>query len=201
MTENEFLVSKDQYLNAGIHVGSKFKTDDMSSFIYKTRPDGLSVLDVKQIDERIRLTANLLANYEPEDVLIACRRESGRKAVKQFADITGAQFYEGRYPPGVLTNPELDDFVEAKVLVVIDPVPDKNAIKDAKIVGIPIVGLCDTNNDATNLDLVLPCNNKGRKSLGLVFYLLAKLYAEERDIIPSDEWDYEVDDFIPTITI
>lgn len=195
------LVSNDQYVNAGIHIGTKFKTDDMNDFIYKTRPDGLSVMDVETVDERIRLTANLFSEYKPEDILIACRRESGREAVRQFADITGCQFYEGRYPPGVLTNPELDDFVEAKIIMVIDPVPDKNAIKDSKIAGIPIVGLCDTNNDATDLDFVLPCNNKGRKSLGLVFYLLAKLYTEERDIIPSSDWDYEVDDFIPEITV
>jgi small subunit ribosomal protein S2 len=198
---DDFLVSNDQYLNAGIQIGTKFKTDDMSPFVYKTRPDGLSVLNVEDIDERIRLTANLLSNYEADDILIACRRESGREAVRQFSDITGASYYEGRYPPGVLTNPELDDFVEAKLLMVIDPIPDKNAIKDAKIVGIPIVGLCDTNNDATDLDLVLPCNNKGRKSLGLTFYLLAKLYTEQRDMIPSDDWDYEVDDFIPEITV
>lgn len=198
---DDLLVSNDQYMNAGAHIGTKFKTDDMSSFIRTTRPDGLSVMSVEQIDERVRLTASLLAEYEPEDIMIACRRESGREAVRKFADITGAQFYEGRYPPGVLTNPELDDFVEAKVLMVIDPIPDKNAIKDATIIGIPIVGLCDTNNDATNLDLVLPCNNKGRKSLGLIFYLLTKLYAEERDIIPEDEWSYDVDDFIPAITV
>lgn len=198
---DDLLVSNDQYVNAGVHIGTKFKTDDMSGFVHKTRPDGLNVLDVEQVNDRIELTANLLANYEADDILIACRRESGREAVRQFADITGASFYEGRYPPGVLTNPELDDFVEAKLLMVIDPIPDKNAIKDAKIVGIPIVGLCDTNNDATDLDFVLPCNNKGRKSLGLIFYLLAKQYAEERDLIPSSKWDYDVDDFIPEITV
>lgn len=198
---DDLLVSNDQYINAGVHIGTKFKTDDMAPFVHKTRPDGLSVMSVEDIDERIKLTGSLLANYEADDILIACRRESGREAVRQFADITGASYYEGRYPPGVLTNPELDDFVEAKLLMVIDPIPDKNAIKDAEIVGIPIVGLCDTNNDATNLDLVLPCNNKGRKSIGLVFYLLAKLYTQKRDMIQSDNWDYDVDDFIPEITV
>jgi small subunit ribosomal protein S2 len=194
--EQELLIDNDTYLKAGIHIGTKFKTADMARFIYKTRSDGLSVLDVSSVDDRLRTTANLLSNYKPEDILIACRRESGWAAVKKFAEVTGAQFYDGRYPPGILTNPELDNFVEAKVLVVCDPVPDKNAMKDAKIVGIPVVGLCDTNNKAGDLDLVVPCNNKGRKSLGLLFYLLAKEYTDMRDLIPRKDWDYEVEDFI-----
>ncbi len=43
MSEEEFLVPTKQYLKAGIHIGTKFRTKYMEQFIYKTRPDGLSV--------------------------------------------------------------------------------------------------------------------------------------------------------------
>ena len=194
-TDDEFIVPGDKYLSAGIHIGTQFKTADMKPFIYKTRHDGLSVMDVAKIDERLQLAANLLSQYEPDDIIVACRRESGWEPVRKFAEVAGIHFYDGRYPPGVLTNPELDNFTEAELLVVADPVPDKNAMKDAAIVGIPIIGLCDTNNKANGLDLVVPCNNKGRRSLGLVFYILTKLYTEKRDIIPESSWDYDVEDF------
>lgn len=178
MAEEELLISNEDYLKSGIHIGTKFRTKYMQNFIYKTRSDGLSVLNITQIDERIRVAARFLANYEPEDILIVSRRENGWRPVKLFAKATGAQFFAGRYPPGVLTNPQLKNFVEAKVMVVTDAGPDKNAINDALKVGIPIIALCDTNNQANNIDLVVPCNNKGKKSLGLMFWLFSKRYLE-----------------------
>jgi len=198
-SEESFMVPTDEFLNSGIHIGTQFKTADMKPFIHKTKSDGLSVLDIQKINDRLKLAANLLANYEPEDILVACRRESGWDAVQKFADIAGVQYYDGRYPPGILTNPELDNFTEAEILLVTDPVPDKNAMKDAEIVGMPVIGLCDTNNKAAGLDLVVPCNNKGRRSLGLAFYILTKLYTEERGIIPEKDWDYTIEDFADII--
>ena len=164
--EKKFLVPQDSYLKSGIHIGTKFKTKYMAQFIYKTRPDGLSVLNLKKIDERIKLAANFLSQYEAEDIIIASRRENGWKAVKEFGKITGARVFAGRYPPGILTNPNHSDFIEAKILLVTDSWPDKNAVTDAIKVGVPIIALCDTNNQTNNLDLVVPCNNKGKKSLG-----------------------------------
>src|SRR5690606_37514092 len=108
------------------------------------------------------------SNYAPEDILIACRRESGWKAVKKFAEITGIRFFAGRYPPGILTNPALKNFQEAKLLLVVDAWPDRNAVQDALKIGIPVIAICDTKNQANNLDLILPGNNKGKKSLGLM---------------------------------
>lgn len=191
----ELLVSNDDYLKSGIHIGTKFRTKHMADFIYKTRPDGLSVLNVQKIDERIRLAGSMLSNYAPEDVLIVCRRENGWKAVKKFAEITGCKFFAGRYPPGVLTNPSLKNFVEAKVMLVTDSWPDKNAIEDALKIGIPVIALCDTNNQSNNIDLVVPCNNKGKKSLGLFFLLLAKLYTEKRGMIKPADFKFTLEDF------
>jgi small subunit ribosomal protein S2 len=148
----------------------------MANFIYKTRPDGLSVLNLQKIDERIRIAANMLVKYKPEEILVVSRRENSWKAVRALAKATGIKVFAGRYPPGVLTNPELKNFIEAKIVIITDSWPDRNAIKDANRIGIPVIGLCDTNNQPNYLDLVVPCNNKGKKSLGLFFWLLAREY-------------------------
>lgn len=174
------LVPNEEYLKAGIHIGTKFKTKYMENFIYKTRSDGLSVLNITSIDERIRLAANMLSRYAPEEIIVVSRRENGWKAVKMFGKTTGVRIFAGRYPPGILTNPALKQFTEAKIMLVTDAWPDRNAVQDAMKIGIPVIGLCDTNNQANNLDLVVPCNNKGKKSLGLFFFILAKLYHEAR---------------------
>jgi small subunit ribosomal protein S2 len=185
------LVPNEEYLKAGIHIGTKFKTKYMENFIYKTRNDGLSVLNITSIDERIRLAANMLGNYGPEDIIIVSRRENGWKAVKMFGKVTGSRIFAGRYPPGILTNPSLKSFTEAKIMLVTDSWPDRNAVEDALKIGIPVIGLCDTNNQANNLDLVVPCNNKGKKSLGLFFFILTKLYCEKRGL----EFTSSLEDF------
>ncbi len=174
MAEEKFLVPRDVYLKSGIHIGTKFRTAYMEQFIYKTRPDGLSVLNLQKIDERIRIAAAFLAQYNPEDILIISRRENGWKAVELFGKLTGVRVFAGRYPPGILTNPNFEEYTEAKIVLVVDAWPDRNAVLDAVKVGIPVIALCDTNNQSNFIDLVLPCNNKGKKSLGLMFYILTK---------------------------
>ncbi len=196
MAEAQFLVPTDEYLKSGIHIGTKFKTKYMEQFIYKTRPDGLSVLNLQKIDERTRIAANFLAQYAPEDILIVSRRENGWKPVKLFGKLTGAKVFAGRYPPGMLTNPQLDIYREAKIVLVTDSWPDKNAILDAIKIGIPVIALCDTNNQSNNIDLVVPCNNKGKKSLGLFFWILTREYMKQRGMIKKDdEFKETVDDF------
>ncbi len=196
MNEDELLIPQEEYLKSGIHIGTKFKTKYMENFIYKTRPDGLSVLNLQRIDERIRIAANLLAQYKPEEILVASRRENSWKAVKAFAKVTGVKFFAGRYPPGVMTNPELKNFIEAKVVLVTDSWPDRNAINDANKIGIPVVALCDTNNHANFIDLVIPCNNKGKKSLGLFFWLLAQEFLKRTGKLGENEKLSEsLDDF------
>jgi small subunit ribosomal protein S2 len=187
MSEQTLLVPTEDYLKSGIHIGTKFKTKYMEKFIYKTRPDGLTVLNIQQIDERIRLASDLLSKYAPEDVVIISRRENGWKAVKQFGKMTGAKVYAGRYTPGLMTNPELKNFLEAKIVLVIDAWPDKNAVIDANKVGIPVIALCDTNNNANYIDLVVPCNNKGKKSLGLLFLIMTQRYMLARHMIKKPE--------------
>ena len=197
MTEETFLVPTKTYLKSGIHIGTKFKTKYMEQFIYKTRPDGLSVLNLQKIDERLKVLANFLSQYAPEDILIASRRENGWKAVKKFGKMTGIKVFAGRYPPGILTNPNLDIFMEVKLVLVIDTWPDRNVVNDAMQVGIPIIALCDTNNQANNVDLVIPCNNKGKKSIGLMFYILAREYMVNQGMVKNaSEFGAELDDFV-----
>ena len=194
--ESQMIVPTEAYLKSGIHIGTKFKTKFMKQFIYKTRNDGLSVLNLQKIDERLQWAINFLANYNPEDILIACRRENGWKPVRKFGEITGARVFAGRYPPGILTNVRLKNFIEVKVIVIVDPWPDKNVVEDALKSGTPIISLCDTNNMANNLDLVIPSNNKGKKSLGLIFWILARGYLRQRGLLdPNVEMDTTIEDF------
>lgn len=198
MTDETKLVPVDDYLKVGLHIGTKFRTKAMEPFIFKVRPDGLSVLNVQKIDERIGIAAKFLAHYEPKDILVICRRENGWKAVELFTKLTGIKSYSGRYPPGILTNTKLEDFIEVKLIMVTDPFPDKNIVEDAAKIGIPVIALCDTNNEVQNIDLVVPCNNKGKKSLGLIFWILTREYLKTKGIITKDEeFTPKIDDFSP----
>ncbi len=196
MAEEKFLVPTEEYLKSGIHIGTKFKTRYMEKFIYKTRPDGLSVLNLQKIDERLNIAAKFLAQYNPEDILVVGRRESAWKPLKMFNKVIGARVFAGRYPPGILTNPRLDNYIEAKVMLAVDSGPDRNAVVDSVKMGIPIVAICDTNNQSNNIDLVVPSNNKGKKSLGLFFWILAREYLRNRGILKkNEELKEKVEDF------
>ena len=187
MSEESFLVPRDVYLKSGIHIGTKFRTKYMEQFIYKTRPNGLCVLNLQKIDERIRVAAAFLAQYSSGDILIISRRENGWKAVELFGKLTGVRVFAGRYPPGILTNPNLENYTEAKIVLVVDAWPDRNAVLDAVKVGIPVIALCDTNNQSNYIDFVLPCNNKGKKSLGLFFYILTKEFLKLKGKLKEGE--------------
>lgn len=191
MAKEAMLTELDKYLGAGIHIGTKFKTGFMKKYIYKTRPDGLAVLNIQKIDERLGIAAKFLLEFEPESILVVCKRDTGVSAVKKFGEVTGATVISGRYLPGTMTNPQYGDkFIEPKVLVVTDPWPDKAAVQDSMKMRIPVIGLCDTNNVTTNIDLVIPCNNKGKKSIALVYWVLAKEILKRKkkkfDLKPED---------------
>ena len=198
MAEEQYLVPADEYLKVGLHIGTKFRTKAMMPFIYKVRQDSLSVINVQKINERLEIAGKLLSHYPPESILAVCRRENGWTAVKTFSKVTGVRSLTGRYHPGILTNTKLEDFIETKLILVADQFPDKNLVEDASKIGIPVIALCDTNNELANIDLVIPCNNKGKKSLGLVFLILAREYLKNRGTIKNyEEFTAKLEDFSP----
>jgi small subunit ribosomal protein S2 len=189
--EYESIVPLDDFLAAGIHIGTQQKTKDMMKFVYRVRTDGLYVLDIQSTDERIRQAAKLLAQYEPGKILIVSSRQYGHHPVKMFARTIGAKAIINRFIPGTLTNPKLDIFVEPDIVLVTDPHGDSQVINEAVNIGIPVIALCDTNNSTSCVDLVIPTNNKGRKALSLVYWLIAKQTAELKSI----PFNYTLEDF------
>jgi len=172
------IVPLEEYLAAGIHIGTQQKTGNMMRFIYRVRTDGLYVLNVEMTDERVRAASRLLAHYSPQKILVTSARQYGQRPASMFAKLTGAVAIIGRFVPGTLTNPQYENYIEPDILVVTDPAGDSQAVTEAVSIGIPVIGLCDTNNLTSNMDLVIPTNNKGRKALAMVYWLLTKqIYA------------------------
>ncbi len=189
--EADLLIPVEDYLSAGVHIGTQQKTKDMERFIHRVRDDGLYVLDVSQTDARIRTAADFLANYAPEQILVTSSRQYGRFPAKKFADAVGARARTGRFIPGTLTNPDYAGYIEPDVVVVTDPIGDAQAVKEAITVGIPVIAMCDSNNQTSNVDLVVPTNNKGRRALSVVYWLLANETLDRR----GTDQVYALDEF------
>ncbi len=198
MTEEEqqLLANQNEYLEVGIHIASKSKMQGMKRFIYKTRDDGLYLLDLKTIDSRIRLAANMIAKYDPKDIVVTASRIYAVAAAEKLAQIIGAGFMRGRVKPGVFTNPNREDFQEPKLILISDTRNEKQAVKEASKVNIPIIALCDTDNLIKYVDLIIPANNRGRRSLAFIYYLLARETLKAKGAIKADEeFTYKISDF------
>jgi small subunit ribosomal protein S2 len=192
----ELLLPQDTILSAGIHIGTRMKTKDMDKFIYRTRPDGLFVLDIKKTDERIRIAAKYLARLEPAKIAAVAARLYGRDPVTKFCEVTGATPVVGRFIPGILSNPLSKNRIEPSVVIVSDPKADVQAVVEAARIGIPIIALCSTDNDFADVDFVIPTNNKGRRALAVIYWLLARQILRERGEIPPDgNPSLTIDDF------
>src|SRR3989338_9947580 len=175
----------DQFLAAGVHIGMKQQTSNMKRFIYKTRPDGLAVLNVALIEERIKTAAKFLSKYK--NIMAISRKGVAHRPVVKFSEIVGGKASIGRFLPGTITNPSFKNYYEPNVILLTDPMVDKQALKEAVKMRIPIIALCDTFNETSYIDFVIPCNNKGRKSLAMIYWALAKDILKERGHIKSDE--------------
>jgi small subunit ribosomal protein S2 len=190
----EMLVKKTEYLTAGMHIGMKSCTPYMRQFVYKIRDDGLAVFNLRKVDMRILTAANFLSQFD--NILIVSRKSNAAEAVNKFAEVTESKAIAGRFSPGTLTNPSYTDFFEPGVVVSVDPLVDENAIKEAKKKRIPMVALCDTFNEASDVDLLIPANNNGKKSMALIFMLLAREILKKRGKIKKDsEFKYTIEDF------
>ncbi len=193
---NEFLISEDVFLTSGVHIGTQQKSADMRKFIFKVRNDGLYVLNIQMTNERIKYASKFLSRYEPLKVLAVSARQYGQKPVTMFAQTLGFQVFAGRFIPGSLTNPRLPKYTEPELLVVTDPAADAQALKEAVGIGLPVIGFCDANNETNNVDFIIPANNKGRRSLAVVYWLLTREILKERgDINSYDEFETPIEDF------
>ena len=192
MTETEMeielkepLVPVEEYLAAGVHIGTQQKSKDMMKFIYRVRGDGLYILDIRETDERIKTSAKFLSQFDPTSILVVTSRQYGQYPAKKFAESIGGMAVTGRFIPGMLTNQNLSNYIEPQVLVVTDPIGDAQAVKEAVQSGVPILALCDTNNMTSLVDLVIPTNNKGRKALSMIYFLLTREMLRLRGITTS----------------
>jgi small subunit ribosomal protein S2 len=195
-TEPTMMVSEETYMTSGVHIGTRQKTADIKEFIYKVRNDGLYIIDVKKTDERIKAAAKFLAKYDPSQILAVSVRQYGQKPVRKLGETTGIQVLDGRFQPGTLTNPNAKTFLEPEIILLTDPLADIQAMHEAKNIGIPVLALCDTNNETKYIDYVIPTNNKGRRALALIYWLLARAILREQGKIKSDEeFTATVEDF------
>lgn len=196
VADEELLLPRDVLLSAGIHIGTRMKTKDMDQFIYRVRPDGLFVLDVKKTDERIRIAAKFLSRFEPPKITVVAARLYARHPAKKFCEITKATPIVGRFVPGLLSNPLYPNHLEPAVIIVSDPKADVQAVKEAGIMGIPVVALCSTDNEFSGVDFVIPTNNKGRRALAVIYWMLARQVLREKgELAPDKDMDLSIDEF------
>ena len=192
----EFLVAEDEYLTSGVHIGTQHKTADMKPFIFRVRNDGLFVLDIAKTDLAIRAAAKTIASYDAKRVMFVSQRQYGQKPVKEAAMAVGANAIAGRFMPGTMTNPLVAGFTEPDLLVLTDPLGDAQAMREAMNIKIPIIGLVDTNNETKDLEHLIPANNKGRRSLALVYWLLAReILVARGELADRAAFTKTVDDF------
>jgi len=189
--KTEMLVPLEEYINSGIYIGTKVITPDMRPFVYRRRADGLAIFNTDLIDEKLKEGIKYLSQFKPSDVILVCKRQAGWRAAEKFGEITGIRVFAKKYPAGVLTNSELADFFENELTIVSDAWVDKNALSDTMKVHKKVLMICDTNNFSKGADQIVIGNNKSSKSLGIIYYLLARGYCKAQGIeanIPDIEW-------------
>lgn len=191
----DLLLPQEILLSAGVHIGTRVKTSDMEAYIYKVRPDGLFVLDMEKMNDRIKVAAKFLARLDLSRVVVASLKRYGRTPVEKFCELTGAIPQTGRFTSGTFTNPVYSGYFEPVAVLVTDPLADEQIIKEASAVGIPVVAFCSTDNSLSNVDLIIPMNNKGRRSLAIAYWLLCREIKRERNELPPDgELPMSIDD-------
>jgi small subunit ribosomal protein S2 len=183
----ELLVPLELYLQAGVHIGTHTCTKHMEKFVFRVRPDGLYILDVKKTDERLRVAGKFLSRFEPSKIMVISTRQYGRQPVLKMAEFIGARPVVGRFTPGILTNPKLEIYYEPEVIVLTDPRIDSQPLDEAIMVGIPVIAFVSTDNKLEGVDLAIPANNKGRKSLALLYWVLTRQVLRERGSIGSND--------------
>ena len=192
----DLLLPLEELLAAGLHIGTRIKTGDMEAHIYRVRPDGLFILNIGKTDEKIRLAARFIGRFEPDRALIVSSRLYGKTPVEKFCEISKTVPIVGRFMPGLISNPLQPNHADPQIVMVTDPRADWQSIKEASSAGVPVIALCDTDNVFSGVDLAIPVNNKGRRALAMVYWLLARQVLRERGELSADgAITVTVDDF------
>ena len=182
----DLLLPQEVLLSAGVHIGTRVKMRDMEPYIYKVRPDGLFVLDMEKMNERIKVAAAFIARFDLSKVVVASSKRYGRTPVSKFCELTGAMPLLGRFTSGTFTNPSYSGYFEPVAVLVTDALADDQIVEEAAAVGVPVIALCSTDNTLSNVDLIIPVNNKGRRSLAVAYWLLCREVKRERNELPPD---------------
>ena len=189
-------VSEQVLLSTGIRVGTLVKTKSMASFISRTRPDGLHIIDVAKTLQRIELAAKFVSNLDLSRIVVYSSREYGKTPVAKFTELTGTIPLTGRFMPGTFTNPLYPKHLDPEAVIVTDPSMDQQAVIEATQVGVPVIAICDTDNLTENVDVVIPANNRGRKALAAVMWLLSRSVLQHSGKLSSDQsMSYSIEDF------
>ena len=178
----DMLIALEEYVKAGIYLGTKVVTPDMRPFVYRRRADGLAIFNTDLIDEKLKEAIEYISGFDAKDIILVCKRQAGWKAAEMFSRITGIRTFTKKYPAGILTNITLPDFFENELTIVCDSWLDKNALHDTVNAHKKVLMICDTNNFARGADKTIIGNNKNPRSLGIIFYLLAKGYCKAKGI-------------------
>ena len=183
-------------LSTGIRVGTPIKTKFMSSFITRANPEGLYILDISKTLARIDVAAKFIGRTNIANVAVTSAREYGKTPIEKFCELTGARGIFGRFMPGTFTNPSLPKYMEPEIVIVTDPQADEQAVLEATRAGVPVIALSNSDNITSKVDLVIPSNNRGRKALATVYWLLTKEVLKKQGRIKSDsEMPMTIDDF------
>ena len=172
---------------AGCHLGGKKITKQMRKYVYTIRKDGIAIFDVNKIYEKIQVAARIIASVDPDSVISVSSREAGQRAVYKFSHFTRTQAVTGRWSPGMLTNQTTKKYVEPRLLIVSDPRTDYNAILESSYVNIPVIAICNSDNDLKYVDCAIPCNNRSNKAIAMIWYLLTKAVLEVKKDLDSFE--------------
>ncbi len=187
---------KKKILSTGIRVGTTVKTTFMLPFITKASPEGLYMIDLDKTLTRIKTAAKFTTRIDADKILVCSGREYAITPIERFCEMTGTKMMLGRFMPGSLTNPSLPFYTEPKLVIISDPQVDSQAIIEATNAGVPVIGISNTDNITSMIDVVIPANNRGRKSLATVFWLLAReILIEKKQLGENDPMKYEIDDF------
>jgi small subunit ribosomal protein S2 len=192
---------KKKVLSTGIRVGTQVKTKFMKPFITKASPEGLYMLDLDITLEKIKTAAKFINRLGTDKLIVCSGRQYANTPIEKFCEMLDAKKLLGRFLPGTLTNPSLPYYIEPKLVLISDPQVDEQAVIEATNAGIPIIGISNTDNITSKLDVVIPANNRGRKALATVYWLLVRQILIERGELKEDEpMKYEIDDFETKIT-